>query len=324
MKLNKIFLLAGIALAGVFASCSDDDDYAKGPVASGNELKAVTFGTDNMFSIELDPADPTTYTITLYRDSAYMAEPLSVDLKVLVNTDEVFVVPATANFEAGKAETQVVVTFDKADVGVPYTLEVAVDEAYVHPYKANSTTSYVLNLQRVKWNKLGLCTIDDRFLSEGFAYYAELEQRDGTNMYRILEPYAGMNANPDDADGGLVQSAEKIFFEILPKTAQKDDDGDVFCNVTFDTWATGWWYQDAYLVYAFLPSELAASQASKDALSVYYPDYGVIYLYPYYYIPGLGGFGADYPFIIGLPSDDTPSDAKPGGIVPEAEEEGEE
>ena len=52
MKLNKIFLLAGIALAGVFASCSDDDDYTKGPVASGNQLQTVTFGTDNMVSGE--------------------------------------------------------------------------------------------------------------------------------------------------------------------------------------------------------------------------------------------------------------------------------
>jgi hypothetical protein len=314
MKLNKIFLLAGIALAGVFASCSDDDDYAKGPVASGNELKAVTFGTDNMFSTELDPADPTTYAITLYRDSAYMAEPLSVDLKVLVNTDEVFVVPATANFEAGKAETQVIVTFDKAEIGVPYTLEVAVDEAYVHPYKANSTTSYVLNLQRVKWNKLGLGTFNDTFLN-GAAYYVEIEQRDGTYKFRMLEPYAGANADPDNWDGGLVQSTDKIFFEILPKTAQKDADGDVFYNVTFDTWATGYWYQGALMVYACWESDY-----NDDTDGVYYPDYNLIYLYPAYDVVGLGTFGVK-PVVVTLPTKDTPEGVKAGDLVVEAEEE---
>jgi len=320
MKLTKIFLLAGIAAAGVLASCSDDD-YEKGAVATGNQLQAVTFGPNNIYTAELDPADPTTHTITLYRDSAYMAEAASVPLKVITNDDDVFVAPATAEFAAGSAETTITVTFNAAEVGVPYNFEIAIDDSYVHPYSSDTYSRYAItNLQRVKWNSLGLVEFYDTMIcgrSDGstWGYYVELQQRDGTNMFRLIEPYAGANANEDDWGGGLYQSDEKIFFTIL-NAGDVDDDGDEYLYVTFDTWATGYWYQDAYMVYAFLPSDLSASIADDDELSVYYPDYGQIILTPYYYIPGLGGFG-EYSVYIIIP-EETPAGAVAGGIVPEA------
>ncbi len=315
MKLNKIFLLAGIALAGVFASCSDDDDYAKGPVASGNQLQTVTFGTKNIMSAELDPADPTSYTITVYRDSAYMAEAVSIPLKVLVNTDSVFVVPATVDFAAGAAEASVVVNFSKAEIGVPYTLEVALDnDAYINPYSANTTKSFVMNIQRVKWNKIGLGTFNDTFLN-GAAYYVEIEQRDDIpTRFRILQPYAGANADPNNWDGGLVGSEDIIFFEMFPKEADVDDNGDTYCPVSFDTWATGYWYQDAVMVYACWESDY-----NDDTDGVYYPDYNLIYLYPAYDVVGLGTFGVK-PVIITLPDGTAPEGAKAGDLVPEPEE----
>lgn len=319
MKLNKIFLLAGIALAGVFASCSDDDDYAKGPVASGNQLQTVTFGTDNIINAEFDPADPYEYTITVYRDSAYMAEAVSIPLKVLVNTDSVFVVPATVDFAAGAAEAQFVVKFPKAEIGVPYSFEVALDnDAYINPYSANTTTSFAMSIQLVKWNKIGLGTFNDTFLN-GAAYYVEIEQRDDVpTKFRILQPYAGANADPENWNGGLVQSADKIFFEILPKTAQEDEEGDLYCNVSFDTWATGYWYQDALMVYACWESDY-----NDDTDGVYYPDYNLIYLYPAYDVVGLGTFGVK-PVIITLPDGSEPEGTKAGDLVPEPDEDEDE
>lgn len=315
MKLNKIFLLAGIALAGVFAACSDDDDYEKGAVASGNQLQTVTFGAKNIMSTELDPADPTSYTITVYRDSAYMAEAVSIPLKVLVNTDSVFVVPATVDFAAGAAEASVVVNFPKAEIGVPYTLEVALDnDAYINPYSANTTKSFVMNIQRVKWNKIGLGTFNDTYLN-GAAYYVEIEQRDDIpTRFRILQPYAGANADPNNWDGGLVGSEDIIFFEMFPKEADVDGDGDTYYPVSFDTWATGYWYQDALMVYACWESDY-----NDVTDGVYYPDYNLIYLYPAYDVLGLGTFGVK-PVIITLPDGTAPEGAKAGDLVPEPEE----
>lgn len=317
--MNKILLLAGIAVAGILTSCSDDD-YEKGAVASGNQLQAVTFGEDNIFETELDPADPTNMTITLYRDSAYIKDAATVPLKVLRNDSNVFVAPATAEFAAGSAEAEIVVSFDNAEIGVPYTFEVKADDAYTNPYK--SVTSYAITIQRVKWNSLGLCEFYDTMIcgrSDGgtWGYYVELQQRDGTLLFRMIDPYAGANANENDWDGGLYQPAEKIFFQIYKSgDVEVDEEGNEypFYYTTFDTWETGYLYQGAYMVYAFLPSDLSSSVAEDDELSRYYPNEGYIQLVPYYYIPGLGGFG-EYPVYIFLPGDDQPAGIKAGDIV---------
>jgi hypothetical protein len=107
-----------------------------------------------------------------------------------------------------------------------------------------------------------------------------------------------------------------IFFTLQPETAKHDNDGDLYCQVTFETWTTGLLYGGAYMIYAFLPSELEES----DENSVYYPDYGEIYLSPYYYIPGLGGFGESTLTIV-LPHDGIPEDAQAGDLVIQPEEE---
>lgn len=309
-----MFMLAGFVAAGVLASCSDDD-YEAGAVATGNQLQAVTFGDDNIYTAELDPSDPTSHTITLYRDSAYISQAASVPLKVITNDDDVFAAPATAEFAAGSAETTITVTFNAAEVGVPYNFEIGIDDEYAHPYK--SVTRYAItNLQRVKWNSLGLCGFYDMFLN-GAGYYAELQQRDGTNKFRIIEPYAGANADPDNWDGALYQPAEKIFFEIL-KASDVDEEGDTFYYTTFDSWQTGYLYSGAYMTYAFLPSDLSADFAEDDELSRYYPDYGQILLVPYYYVPGVGGFGEKNVYIV-MPNDDIPADAKAGDYIPDEE-----
>lgn len=315
MKMNKLFILAGIGAIGVMTSCSDDD-YEKGAAATGNQLQNVTFGEDNIFEAEIDPADPKEKTITLYRDSAYLNEASIVPLKVIRNDGEVFTAPETAEFKAGSAEANITIKFDKAEIGVPYTFEIKLDDTYSNPYKSNPT--YAMNIQIVKWNSLGLCEFYDTFISgksDGgtWGYYVELQQRDETMQFRLIDPFVGANANPEDWDGGLDGQAERIFFSIM-KTGDVDDEGDKFNYATFDTWETGYWYQGAYMVYAFLPSELNASLVEDDGLSRYYPDYGYIVLTPYFYIPGLGGFG-EYGVYIFLPTEDQPAGVKAGDIV---------
>lgn len=317
MKFNKIFLLAGIVAAGVLASCSSDDDYEQGALPTGKQLQSVTFGDDNIYSAELDPADPTELSITLYRDAEYASEAASVPLKVLTNTDDAFEVPATADFEAGSDETTVKVTFENTEIGVPYSLEVAIDDAYVNPYV--SVKTFAVDIQRVKWNSLGLCEYYDTFMND-FGYYVEIQQRDGTNSFRLLNPYDG--ANSYEWENTLYQQTDKVIFNIQ-NVGDVDDDGDTFYYVTFDSFATGYWYEGAAMVYAFMPSELAKKYSSinakDDELSVFYPDYGQVILTPYLFIPDLtGGFG-EYPIYIILPHDGIPADAKAGDVIEEDE-----
>ena len=69
MKLNKLFLLAGIATLGfAMSACSDDDDYTPGAPVSG-DCPALSFVAEETGkSVELDPADPTEVTFTVTRE----------------------------------------------------------------------------------------------------------------------------------------------------------------------------------------------------------------------------------------------------------------
>lgn len=183
MKLNKIFFLAGIVAAGVFASCSDDDYKAAAPV-KGNQLQAVTFGDNNIQEAEVDPSE-NSYTVTIYRDSEKSEEAASVPLKVITNEGGVFTVPATAEFEAGSAEAEVVITFDEAEVGDAYELEFAIDDAFVNPY--TSKNSFALTLTKVKWNSLGTGLWFDGWFGDLFE--VEIFQRDDKPLeYRFTNP----------------------------------------------------------------------------------------------------------------------------------------
>jgi len=129
MKINKIFMLATMALVSMgIASCSSDDDYAPGKPAGSND---VYFTNEASQALELTA---TSFTITLGRADASSA--LSVPLKQR-QVDPVFTVPATAEFAAGQTETEVTIQISsEAEPFTDYHLRLAIPEEYTSPYKA--------------------------------------------------------------------------------------------------------------------------------------------------------------------------------------------
>ena len=131
MKINKIFLLATMALVSMgIASCSSDDDYAPGKPAGSND---VYFTNEASQAIELTA---TSFTITLGRADAGSA--ISVPL-VQRQVASVFTVPATAEFAAGQTETEVTIQVSsEAEPFTDYQLRLAIPEEYTSPYKKNA------------------------------------------------------------------------------------------------------------------------------------------------------------------------------------------
>lgn len=129
MKINKIFMLATMALVSMgIASCSSDDDYAPGKPAGSND---VYFTNEASQAIELSA---TSFTITLGRADAGSA--ISVPL-VQRQVASVFTVPATAEFAAGQTETEVTIQVSsEAEPFTDYQLRLAIPEEYTSPYKA--------------------------------------------------------------------------------------------------------------------------------------------------------------------------------------------
>lgn len=287
MKLNKLFLLAGIVAASVFTSCSKDDTYEQGAVASGTQLQAVTFGSKNTTSSEVDPSDAKVMNITLYRDSAYLSEAASVPVKVVTNTDDVFVVPATAEFAAGAAQTQITVTYDKAKIGVPYNLEVAIDDSYVHPYKTSTFKTYATSIQVVKWNSLGIATWVDDFWYGG-AFDVELYQRDDAkSIYRFESPYT------DDFTGGQGTYQRWLTFNVS-QTGMISWGNYFLINTMYDA---------GHEIYAFKQSYVTGEEADDTRSFAKYDKDGKMwywYVNPYHYMLGLGGW-SDYGYYLIMP-----------------------
>lgn len=127
MKINKIFLLAAMALTGMgLASCSSDDDFTPGKPAGSNN---VYFTNQAAQTLDLSASS---FTITLGRTDAGSA--VSVPLKQ-VQVDPVFTVPATAEFAAGETETEVTIQISgDAEPFTDYQLRLAIPEEYTSPY----------------------------------------------------------------------------------------------------------------------------------------------------------------------------------------------
>ncbi len=291
MKLNKIFFLFGIAAVSFLASCGDDD-YSAGEPATGNQLQSVTFGTKYKDQIEVDPADPTTYTITVYRDSAYMSEAASVPVKVLVNTDNAYEVPSTVEFAANKAEAELVVSYPKAEIGTEYTLEIALDDSYVNSYKSQRT--YLLSVTRVKWNDLGMGIFSEGFWDGENGYYVKIQQKDtDKSMYRVLNPYAAYEDLKDEA--------KVIFFNVLKKGGKDEKYGE-YNLVSFDTWSTGYYYQGAALTSAVMPSKV---EQDGDNDCRFYTEKGIVKLTPAFWVFDLGGGFGVFDVYISMPNETT-------------------
>ena len=128
MKINKIFLLAAMALTGFgFASCSDDDSYSPGKPAGSNNVYFVD-EADQVLDLTA-----TSFTIKVGRADAGSA--LSVPLKQL-QVASVFTVPATVEFAAGQSEADVTIQMSAdAEPFTDYQLRLAIPEEYTSPYK---------------------------------------------------------------------------------------------------------------------------------------------------------------------------------------------
>ena len=130
MKLNKIFLLAFIALAGVFASCDDDDDYKAGKPAGEVDVRFVEEG--GQISV---PVTATSFSVSLCRLSDKTKE-LKVPIKVLSANDSVFKdIPQEIVFAAGEDTVSFDVTVtDKVEFFKEYPFSLAIPEEYTQPY----------------------------------------------------------------------------------------------------------------------------------------------------------------------------------------------
>lgn len=284
MKLLNKYMFAAIAMTTALVSCGDDDNWAPGAAEDANAT--TVYFPQTKISQELDPADPTTMTVEVARVGS-TANALDVTFDEVKNTDGVYTV-SPAHFNAGEDKTTITLTFDKAEVGKEYNVEVNVPKDLRGKWYTEIDGGMSLNVSntRVKWNNIGEGQWLDGFWY-GFWTPADVYQRDDDpNTFRIENPYTDELVN---AYGQTTASYTKYLVFTVSKNGYVTWTTPIHIN-TFNT-------DYGAEILGYLPSSLSSSQADKDELSFaeYNEDNSLRYLTidAYWYMSGVGGWGPD-------------------------------
>ncbi|MBQ8098737.1 MAG: hypothetical protein IJ244_04370 [Bacteroidaceae bacterium] len=192
MKLNKIFLLAGVAAMSLSMASCDDDDYSPGKEP----------GTLNTFFVNqenkvLDLEDMS-FQFTISRKDG--TGELTVPLKV-IETAPCFTVPTSVTFAAGETSKDLTVQVDTTmEAFKNYPLRITIPEEFTNPYVNQPDSLSILSITVLKqdyapygliafydgWNEEGVrkeiqySTVQDLFFipdahGEGYGYYIDVK-----------------------------------------------------------------------------------------------------------------------------------------------------
>ena len=286
----KLFflLLAGLSL---FTACKDDDDIQEAALWNATEDYADISFVESSTSIEIDPADDTSYTLHMSRRNT--AGDISVPIDIIQGDSSVFSV-SNADFADGDSITTFVLSFPNAEIGTTYTVQLGVtDPKYTSYYSDAVFTNFTVT--RVKWNSIGMGTYTDAWFES--EQEVEIFQNESQpNIYRITKPYSEY-----DGDDYFDMSGE--MDDYLTITVRKP--GETFKDVTFtrndlvtyDDYYTGAihpTYQDVIVL--LHPSRMSSLRDESNYLynriTAFKEDGtpGVIQLAPYFYMFSVGGW----------------------------------
>jgi len=294
--INKVFSLAiaAIALLGVSACVETAPEYVPGEAEPSNS--AYFLNTDK--SKGINPVEFTvggsdkSFTYWLGRTSTSG----TLTVNITNNSDSRFTVPSSVTFEAGEATAPLVVTFDN----LPPTnvaIDLTIADANRSIYGGVQHFEGALNCL---WSGLGTWYYFDQLALYGSDYnFVEVEMLKSnldSHVYKIAtDPYDN-KAIISDSWG-----PEYWGGDLNPDGIQLTIGDDN--KVSWTKFNTGICYtQDGdkgSTVRAYYPPVLSKNYAAKADYCEYYPEDGIIILYPCFYIDGLGGWASSYyPVII--------------------------
>lgn len=235
------------------------------------------------------------------RDSAILRSNWpAIDVPIVITNikeggnDTVFTV-TKAHFDQSEEYGTFDISFDKAEIGIPYSAQLAVtDEHYTSAYSNAATSTFTVT--RVKWNLLGTGTFIENFVYEASGD-VEIYQKDNDHdIFRILKPFNNCAVN-----GGVTPSGKEAPYMIVTilqrNSVLEGVDITVDDLVHFTRSNTGY-YHSNYKAYieAFHPADLLANptlDSYEHSKVLSYQENGLpgqIQLAPYYYMVGVGGW----------------------------------
>ena len=261
MKLNKIFLMMGIAVMSLMAiSCSDDDDWSAGAPTNAQGLN-VFIASSNSITV---PSDGNTFEVTYARNNKSGA--LTVPVVFATTTPDIFTgVPSQVTFNDGdETATITIQCSDNMEMFKTYRAAITVPEEF--------TTQYADTIVNCPRAELSVVKEDYKPYKTG-TYYSQFNEAEVANS--VLEFSEILKCYRIKIDDEAM--AHTFTFTV-------DDENNITINEP--SISQGWAYPGYGDVYA---------QPAADKASMFDPDDNAYYFGFKYVIPAAGvSFNGSY------------------------------
>ena len=263
MKINKIFLMAGLAAMSLMvASCSDDDDYKKGPEAGSqnvgfvNQTNPVLGLTDAQFTVELKRSNA----------SGELTVPLEV-----IQCADVLTAPSSVTFASGSETALLTIgVSNAAEAFVDYPLTIRIPGEYTNPYIQQDMYPILgITVLKEDYKPFAKADLTSWFFEE--TWEIDIEYSEYLDMYRIQNMYV---------DG----------YNYFYKLGKKEDDGTIpmtMCN------SDGSKLSKQACGYVHSTYGMVSTTWLSDNFTGYDPDDDAYYI-PFQWTVSAGSFGSGY------------------------------
>ena len=256
----------------------------------------------NPVEFSLD-GDATSYTYYLQRYTTKGEQ----TVKIINSSDPIFTVPESVKFADGKNIAELTITFgDVPAKNTKVSFEIAKESVAIYGAGYFKFDGYL----NKTWENLGIGQMFDNLTlmsstSYGIQNVTILKSK-VEEKYRILEPYANAEEDLIAAWGEDCLGGPACSMIEITEYPYKTEKGDTIKCFSWDKyWFNTLLYSggNSYIM-AMMPSYYSDSNANLDVLSCWAEEGKIIELRPYWYVNGVGSFGADYPVFIALPGVD--------------------
>lgn len=193
MNRNIILAMSAVVLTISAISCKEDS-YKPGPETADGTISAY-FTSDNEANLLITPeeyAECKTITLNVHRKLADE----SVSIPVIVTyKDDKFDIPSAVNFDAGDADTTLVITMNALEEKKEYAYSIRLDDKFVDHYTMNDGSDvFTGSVMIAKWIKV---VEDAAFYYSDRVFettYSDIFWLDGQNKFYI-ENFLGSEIN---------------------------------------------------------------------------------------------------------------------------------
>ena len=269
--INRIGIVASLAIAALISSCSDKGYWDEAPREQGYSFDAANY------TEELKPG-PQDIKLTLHRSVIFGDQSVDVTFTPAEGCSSDISVESPVTFKSGSSTAEVILHI--ADANPPYTYSGTLTFNGDPSYTGISQCTLRMPVSYT-WQSIGTGKFFDAFVMDDTMFDVEIVQAEGFKRYRVMNPYKEFYETGGAADYGDMYGSNGPEYIEFWETSNG--------LLMYNAWATGLIYQGdpENSINAYPWSAMSNGVEGYDI----WAEPGHAALSPIYYIPNVGGYG---------------------------------